>query len=68
MNKDKVQYWAEIKDFEKKYYRILSNFNTNFPKIINLQEEKKIFFKAIADDKIYNPQFKFEKNILIKKN
>ncbi len=54
------EYWKELKEFEDKYYELISHFNTNFPKAINLQEEKKKFFSAIADDKIYNPQFKFE--------
>jgi len=55
------KYFEEIKKIENKYYNLLSYFNTNFPKILNLETEKKTFFKALADDKIYNPKFKYEK-------
>lgn len=54
-------YLKNLKKFEKEYYNLTSNFNLNFPKVLNLREEKQNFFSAIADDKIYNPTFKFEK-------
>jgi hypothetical protein len=59
--KHEKKYLNEIKKIEKKYYDIVSDFNFNFPRAINLKEEKRTFLKAIADDKYYNPQFKFEK-------
>mgnify|MGYP006282283233 CR=1 FL=1 len=55
------QYFKELKKIEKKYYNLISDFNFNFPKPLNFEEEKQKFFKSIADDKCYNPQFKYEK-------
>lgn len=54
-------YWREIEDFEIKYYDLIKDFDLNFPKCLNLQKEKKKFFAALADDKIYNPYFKYAK-------
>lgn len=58
---DKKKYFKELKKIENEYYFLISHFDTNFPKPLNLQEEKEIFFKAIADDKIYNPKIKYQK-------
>lgn len=60
MKKDE-KYFEEISLIEEKYYEIISHFEMNFPKPLNLQEEKKKFFSAIADDKIYNPFIKYDK-------
>lgn len=54
------KYFEEIKKIERKYYNIIRNFNTSFPKAINFEEEKKKFLAAIADDREYNPYFKFK--------
>ncbi|MDA3855511.1 MAG: DUF1704 domain-containing protein [Candidatus Woesearchaeota archaeon] len=67
MNGEEKQYFEEIRNFEDKYYSLISNFNLNFPKPLNFLEEKKKFFKAIADDKFYNPQFIYEKKVFDKK-
>ncbi len=61
MKKDEAKYFKEIKSFENKYYDIVSHFETNFPTPLNLQQEKLKFFKALADDKIYNPQIIFKR-------
>ena len=58
--KDK-QYFKEVREIEKEYLKLIRNFDISFPTPLNLQEQKKLFFKAIADDKFYNPQMKFEK-------
>lgn len=55
------KYFDEISEIEKKYYAIIKYFDLNFPKPINLEEEKLAFFTAIADDKVYNPQIKYKK-------
>lgn len=56
-------YFSEIRKIEEDYYDLLSNLNLNFPKPLNLKQEKKKFFSAIADDKVYNPKIKYEKKI-----
>ena len=61
MNIDKKKYFDELREFEDRYYYLISHFNVNFPKAFNLLEEKKKFFRAIADDNFYNPKLKFEK-------
>ena len=53
------KYFKEIEDYDNKYYDIISYFNLNFPKPLNLQEEKKKFFSALKVDLIYNPQIKY---------
>ena len=58
---DKDEYFKELQLFEEKFYSLTSNFNTNFPKALNLASEKKKFFNAIHCGSVYNPQFKFEK-------
>ncbi len=58
---DEKQYFKEIRILEKRYYNIISNFDLNFPKALNLQEEKTKFLNVLNDDKIYNPKFIFEK-------
>ncbi len=58
---DEKQYIKEVRKFGKEYYSILQDFDLNFPKPINLKEEKRKFLKAIADDKVYNPQIKYQK-------
>lgn len=57
------QYFLEYKTLEKEFYTLISHLPTNFPKAINLQEEKKKFFKAIEEKKIYNPQILFTAKI-----
>lgn len=59
MNEEK--YWKEVKEIEKNLYYILDKFDTSFPKPLNNKREKAKFFRAYADDKIYNPQFKYER-------
>ena len=54
-------YFNEVKKLEKKLDKIFENFSFNYPKPFNAQEEKEKFFKAYADDRVYNPQFKFRK-------
>ncbi len=54
-------YWREIEDIEKRYFTLISNFDMSYPKPLNLQQEKRRFFSAIADDEVYNPQFVYEK-------
>jgi len=61
------KYFEEIKLYDKKYYEIISKFNLNFPKCLNLQKEKKIFFDEIKSNKIYNPQFEFEVKVFDEK-
>ena len=57
--KEEKKYFNEIKKIEKEYYSLASCFDLNFPKITNLDCEKKIFFHAIENEIIYNPQFEF---------
>ncbi len=60
--KDKEEkYWREIEEIEKDYFEILNKFSFIFPKPLNLQSEKKTFFKALVDDEIYNPQLRYVK-------
>ena len=61
------RYFAELKKIENKYYSIISNFNFNFQRPVNFEEQKSFFFKAIADDKFYNPKFVFEKRVFDEK-
>jgi len=58
---DEKQYFKEIKNIEKRYFKLLSLFPLGIPKAINLQEEKKKFFAAIADDRKYNPFIRFDR-------
>ncbi len=53
-------YFNKIREYDRKYYSIISQFNLNFPKPLNLQEEKKKFFEAIKNDEVYNPQIKYD--------
>ena len=53
------QYFLEYKKIEDEFYSIVSSLPTNFPKAINLQEEKKKFFQALEEKKSYNPQILF---------
>lgn len=62
-----ASYFKEIEKIEKKYHKIVSQFDTSFPKPINFLEEKKKFFAAIADDRKYNPFIKYEKKIFDEK-
>jgi len=52
-------YLNEVKEIGKKYDKIINDFNFSYPKAENLQDEKRKFFSAIADDKIYNPKISF---------
>ena len=63
MKKEDVdkKYFKELKKIESEYTKLIDEFDFSFPKITNLQREKKKFFRAISDDMVYNPQFKFEK-------
>ncbi len=58
MIKDSI-YFREYQELENKYYNIVASLPTNFPKAINLQEEKKKFFKALNKKEEYNPQILF---------
>ncbi len=62
---DEKKYFDEIKDIESRYYQIISRFNFNFPKPLNLQEEKEKFFNAIKENKIYNPQIQYKAKFFI---
>jgi hypothetical protein len=53
------QYFLEYKKIEDEFYLITTALPTNFPKAINLQDEKKKFFKALEEHKEYNPQILF---------
>lgn len=57
---DEKEYYREVKDYEKKLQKILKDVNLSYPKPLNSREERKKFFKAIADDTKYNPQFRYE--------
>ena len=54
-------YFKEVKQIQKIYLKMLREFDVKFPKPLNLQKEKKIFFRKLADDKAYNPQIEYEK-------
>ncbi len=59
MQISKEQYFFEYRELENKFYSIIKHLPTNFPKAINLQEEKKKFFRALEEKKYYNPQILF---------
>ena len=59
--REEKKYLSEIKKIEKQYYSITSKFVLNFPKILNLAQEKKIFFENIENGIIYNPWFEYQK-------
>lgn len=59
--KTEKKYFSEIKKIEREYYSITSKFDLNFPKILNIDTEKKKFFESIENNIIYNPQFEFQK-------
>ncbi len=61
MKFNKEKYLKKISEFEKLYNEMVSKYSFKIPKPINLQEEKKKFFMALADDRVYNPQIKYEK-------
>lgn len=61
MDEKVKQYWKEVKEIEVMYEHYIKSFPLNYPKPLNLQEEKKNFFKALVDDRVYNPQIKFKK-------
>lgn len=67
-------YYSKIHEYDEKYYKIISHFNLNFPKPLNLQEEKQKFFEMLKIGEIYNPQIKYnfklfdEKKIVELKN
>lgn len=61
MNEKEKQYWKEVREIEKIYEQYMTSFPLKYPKPLNLQEEKRKFFKALVDDIIYNPQIHFEK-------
>lgn len=63
MGISKEEYFKELEILEKDYNHLISHFNFNFPKPLNLKEEKRKFFMHIADDKPYNPHFKYEKKV-----
>lgn len=62
INKEKI-YFNEIKEIETLFNEIHKTFPNlySIPKPKNLQKEKKKFFQALADDKIYNPQINYIK-------
>lgn len=62
---DEKKYFEEVKNIEDKFYDITSNFNFNFPKPLNLQEEKAKFFQAIEENRVYNPQIKYNAKFFI---
>ena len=61
MKFNKEKYLKKISEFEKLYNEMIKSYSFKIPKPINLQEEKKKFFLALADDRVYNPQIKYEK-------
>ena len=64
MNKSKnnnKEYFEEIKSIENIYTRFSKKSPLLFPKPINLQEEKKMFFSMLKKNEVYNPQLIYEK-------
>lgn len=61
MDKKEKEYFKEVKHIEKEIRSLLKGIDFNYPKPKNLKSEKKKFLQAIADDKFYNPSFKYEK-------
>lgn len=59
---EEKKYFKSIKNIEKTFIEFSNMTPLGFPKPKNLKEEKKKFFRAIADDKIYNPQIKYHKS------
>ena len=54
-------YQSEIIKYESQLHTIIKDISLTYPKSINSKEEKRRFFKALEEHRIYNPQFKFEK-------
>lgn len=61
MSISEKEYLREIKEIERKYKKITKDISFVFPRAYNAEKEKEIFFRAIADDEIYNPQLKFRR-------
>jgi hypothetical protein len=62
------KYLEEYRKIEDEYFSIISNLPTNFPKIINLDEEKKKFFSMLKKNRIYNPQLVYSSKVYPKKD
>lgn len=61
MTQKENKYFKEIAQIEDEYYSIICDFDLSFPKALNLRQEKRKFFRAVADDKYYNPQIRYSK-------
>ena len=53
-------YFSQIQEIELKLAKITSSISKQYPKPLNSKEEKKKFFEHLHENKVYNPQIRYE--------